>query len=159
MKFGSCGVFFCPKYSLIKRMWKTFFVQTFSETFVKPENACLVSRGQNVFFVKKADRLVKRRFFLQTVNGRVGENGISSPNKKMGWRIAQSYFFRETVYGGIRGIRTFLSKQLMGGCEKGKSRANKKMRECFAKTGKMRANKRMGGIISRKYVHTVIARR
>lgn len=78
-------------------MWKTFFVQTFSETFVKPENACLVSRGQNiggyVFFVKKADRLVKRRFFLQTVNGRVGENGISSPNKKMGWRIAQSDFF------------------------------------------------------------------
>lgn len=78
-------------------MWKTFFVQTFSETLVKPENACLVSRGQNiggyVFFVKKADRLVKRRFFLQTVNGRVGENGISSPNKKMGWCMAQNDFY------------------------------------------------------------------
>ena len=43
------------------------------------------------------------------------ENGLFSPNKKMGWRIAQSNFFRETVYGGIHAIRTFLSKQLMGG--------------------------------------------
>lgn len=79
--------------------------------------------------------------------------------RKWDGALPKATFFRETVYGGIRAIRTFLSKQLMGGCEKGKSRANKKMRECFAKTGKMRANKRMGGIISRKYVHTVIARR